>query len=196
MPHVHTPHSLGIWKKRQMENDYPEETAKFEKQYNFTERIHRERILYTEADLVVATTPQQFDLLKKDYGLPRDNCRMIPPGYDDNRFFPVGEVPRNAFRQRLGFSGKVVMAIGRLARNKGYDLLIQGFSVLARREAEAVLHLAVGGTNLYEHESDSWRIEGEGQRSTLRAHGLFGSLRRALADYLSGGGPVRPLQPL
>jgi len=41
-----------------------------------------------------------------------------------------------------------VMAIGRLARNKGYDLLVQGFSVLAAREPEALLHLAVGGTNL------------------------------------------------
>jgi mannosylfructose-phosphate synthase len=40
------------------------------------------------------------------------------------------------------------MAIGRLARNKGYDLLIQGFSVLASREPDAVLHLAVGGTSL------------------------------------------------
>jgi mannosylfructose-phosphate synthase len=148
VPHVHTPHSLGIWKKRQMENDYPGDAAKFEKQYNFNERIRRERLLYTDADLVVATTPQQLDLLKQDYEAPADNCRMIPPGYDDNRFFPVGEGSRNAIRQRLGFSGKVVMAIGRLARNKGYDLLIQGFSVLATRETDAVLHLAVGGTNL------------------------------------------------
>lgn len=148
VPHVHTPHSLGIWKKRQMENDYPGDAAKFEKQYNFTERIRRERELYTDADLVVATTPQQMDLLKEDYDAPGDNCRMIPPGYDDNRFFPVGDGSRNAIRQRLGFSGKVVMAIGRIARNKGYDLLIQGFSVLASREPEAVLHLAIGGTSL------------------------------------------------
>jgi mannosylfructose-phosphate synthase len=148
VPHVHTPHSLGLWKKRQMENDYAGDAVKFEKRYNFTERIRRERLLYAEADLVVATTPQQLDLLKLDYEAPPENCRMIPPGYDDNRFFPVGEGSRNAVRQRLSFSGKVVMAIGRLARNKGYDLLIQGFSVLAAREPEAVLHLAIGGTSL------------------------------------------------
>jgi mannosylfructose-phosphate synthase len=115
VPHVHTPHSLGIWKKRQMENDYPGDTAKFEQQYNFTERIRREQMLYIDADLLVATTPQQLDLLKQDYEVPVENCRMIPPGYDDNRFFPVGEGSRHAIRQRLGFSGKVVMAIGRLA---------------------------------------------------------------------------------
>jgi glycosyltransferase involved in cell wall biosynthesis len=126
VPHVHTPHSLGVWKKRRMENDYPGDAAKFEKQYNFTERIRRERELYTDADLVVATTPQQLDLLKQDYEAPADNCRMIPPGYDDNRFFPVGDGSRSAIRQRLGFSGKVVMAIGRIARNKGYDRNLPG----------------------------------------------------------------------
>jgi mannosylfructose-phosphate synthase len=148
LPHVHTPHSLGIWKKRHMETDYPDDAAKFEKQYNFTERIRRERLLYADADLVVATTPQQLDLLTDDYETPRENCRMIAPGYDDNRFYPVGEGTRTAIRQRLGLSGKVIMAIGRLARNKGYDLLIQGFAVLAAREPDATLHLHVGGANL------------------------------------------------
>lgn len=148
VPHVHTPHSLGIWKKRQMENDYPGDAEKFEKQYNFSERIRQERHLYASADLVVATTPPQLDLLTTDYEAPADNCRMIPPGYDDNRFFPVGEGSRGAIRQRLGFSGKVVLALGRLARNKGYDLLLQAFAVLTSREPEVVLHLAVGGASL------------------------------------------------
>lgn len=148
VPHVHTPHSLGLWKQRQMENDYPGDAAKFEQQYNFKERIHRERLLYSESDLVVATTPPQLDLVLKDYEAPADHCRMIPPGYDDNRFFPVGEGTREAIRQRLGFTGKTVLALGRLARNKGYDLLIRGFAVLAEREPDAVLHLAAGGTNL------------------------------------------------
>lgn len=148
VPHVHTPHSLGVWKKRQMENDYPGDAANFEKRYNFTERIRTERSLYETAELVVATTPQQFDLLNNDYGVEEKKCRMIPPGYDDHRFFPIGEGSREAIRQRLGFRGKVVMAIGRLARNKGYDLLVHGFAVLAAREPEAVLHLAVGGASL------------------------------------------------
>lgn len=146
-PHVHTPHSLGLWKKRQMEQDYPGDLTQFEERYNFSERIRRERLLYADADLVVATTPQQLDLLREDYDAPPDNCRMIPPGYDDNRFYPVSEASRNALRQRLGFTGKVVMAIGRLARNKGYDLLLRGFAILAAREPDAILHLAVGGSS-------------------------------------------------
>jgi len=152
VPHIHTPHSLGLWKKRQMESDYPGDSVKFEEQYNFTERIREERLLYSAADLVVATTPPQLDLLTSGYEVSADNVRMIPPGYDDNRFFPVGEASRSAIRQRLGFSGKVVMAIGRLARNKGYDLLVQGFSVLAARVPDALLYLAVGGASLTDLE--------------------------------------------
>jgi mannosylfructose-phosphate synthase len=51
VPHVHTPHSLGMWKMRQMETDYPGDIANFERQYNFTERILRERTLYRDAQI-------------------------------------------------------------------------------------------------------------------------------------------------
>jgi mannosylfructose-phosphate synthase len=78
--------------------------------------------------------------------------RIIPPGYDDNRFFPVSEATREATRQRLGFKGQVILALGRLARNKGYDLLIEGFALVAARWPDAVLHLAVGGAEMNPHE--------------------------------------------
>ena len=147
-PHIHTPHSLGLWKKRQMENDFPGDEAKFEKQYNFAKRIHQERLLYEAAHMVIATTPPQQELLAGDYEVPREKCHMIPPGYDDNRFFPVSVHTERALRQKFGFNGQVVMAIGRLARNKGYDLLIQGFELVARRNPQATLYLAVGGSSL------------------------------------------------
>ncbi|TIQ61525.1 MAG: glycosyltransferase family 1 protein, partial [Mesorhizobium sp.] len=39
IPHIHTPHSLGIWKQRQMKTDYPDKADTFEAEFNFTERI-------------------------------------------------------------------------------------------------------------------------------------------------------------
>jgi len=152
VPHVHTPHSLGLWKKQLMEKDFPDDAAKFEKKYNFTQRINEESLLFRHCDEVIATTPLQVDMIVSDYGAPTEQVHMIPPGYDDNRFFPVSAASRHAIRQRLGFAGKVVLAIGRLARNKGYDLLIDAFSVVATRIPDAVLHLAVGGTQLNANE--------------------------------------------
>jgi mannosylfructose-phosphate synthase len=146
VPHVHTPHSLGLWKKQLMERDFPEDAAKFEKKYNFTQRINEETLLYRNCAQVIATTPPQVDMIVKDYGVPAELVHMIPPGYDDNRFYPVSASSRDAIRQRLGYEGKVVLAIGRLARNKGYDLLVDAFSIVAPRLPEARLHLAVGGT--------------------------------------------------
>jgi len=148
VPHVHTPHSLGLWKQRQMEADFPDSAAEFERRYNFTRRIDEERRLYADCDIVVATTPPQLDRIVRDYEIPAAKVRMVPPGYDDHRFFPVSEASRATIRQRLGFKGKVVLALGRLARNKGYDLLIEAFSLLAVREPTAVLHLAVGGAEM------------------------------------------------
>ena len=151
-PHLHTPHSLGIWKKRQMESDYPGSEEKFETQYNFARRIRSERLIYSSANMVIATTPLQMEVLTREYEAPPEKCRMIPPGYDDNRFFPVGASTENALRQKFGFDGQVVMAIGRLARNKGYDLLIRAFELVAERNPHVLLYLAVGGERLNEAE--------------------------------------------
>jgi mannosylfructose-phosphate synthase len=152
VPHVHTPHSLGLWKKQLMERDFPDDAANFDKKYNFAQRINEETLLYRSCDEVIATTPLQVDMIVAEYGAPAENVHMIPPGYDDNRFFPVSAASRNAVRQRLGYTGKAVLAIGRLARNKGYDLLIDAFSLVAPRIPDAVLHLAVGGTGLNPNE--------------------------------------------
>lgn len=148
IPHVHTPHSLGRWKQRQMLTDYPEDAANFEKTYNFSERNRAEARLYHQADLVVATTPDQLDLLQSDYAVPHDKLRMIPPGYDDTRFYPVGASTREVLRRRFAFDGKVVLALGRIATNKGYDLLIRAFAEVLAREPEARLVLAIGGERL------------------------------------------------
>jgi mannosylfructose-phosphate synthase len=143
--HVHTPHSLGMWKKAQMESDYPDRKADFEAEFNFSTRIREETILYNNCDIVLATTPPQHDMVIEDYNVPRTHVAMIPPGYDDNRFFPVSDATRAIIRKRLGFKAPTIVALGRLATNKGYDLLVNAFAVTAKRVPDAVLRLAIGG---------------------------------------------------
>lgn len=173
VPHVHTPHSLGLWKKQLMERDFPADAAALERKYNFTQRINEETLLYRTCDEVIATTPDQLDMIVKDCGAPAEQVHMIPPGYDDNRFFPVSAATRQAIRARLGFEGKVVLAIGRLARNKGYDLLLDAFSVVAPRIPDAVLHLAAGGS---EQNANEQRILAELQAQAV-ALGLSGRVK-------------------
>lgn len=149
VPHLHTPHSLGSWKKKQMAEGA---SAADMTGYNFDVRIREETALYAAADMVIATTPEQTDLLALDYDVSEDRIKMVPPGYDDARFFPVSESTRQSVRRRIGFHGPTVLALGRLARNKGYDLLLRSFAVLAKRVPESRMHLAVGGENLNERE--------------------------------------------
>jgi mannosylfructose-phosphate synthase len=155
VPHIHTPHSLGIWKRRQSEADSPGRAAqaRLDEEYNFTKRIAAELSLYVSADVIVATSPDQQGILVCDYKVPAEKCRVIPPGYDDTRFFPVSDSTREAIRKRLGFDTPVVQAIGRLADNKGYELLIKAFAVVAQRIPEARLQLAIGGKSLTPQET-------------------------------------------
>jgi mannosylfructose-phosphate synthase len=136
-----------------MKTDAPQSAAEFERRYNFVRRIAEERRIYSDCDVVIATTPPQLDLIVHEYGIPASKVRLVPPGYDDHRFYPVSEATRSTIRQRLGFKGKVVLALGRLARNKGYDLMIDSFPVLAKRDPEAILHLAVGGEKMNDNEA-------------------------------------------
>ena len=144
IPHVHTPHSLGTWKKEQMEGDFPEDADAFEKKYNFSDRIKNETMIYRSCDLLIATTPVQVDKIESDYDISQKKISMVPPGYDDNRFFPVGEPSRQAIRAQIGFTGKTVFAVSRLAVNKGFDLLLDGFTLVKERIPEATLVLAIG----------------------------------------------------
>ena len=152
VPHLHTPHSLGVWKKRQMETDFAHDAEKFEQLYNFSVRNREERVLYQDSDLVIATTPVQTDMLAGDYDVPVEKLSMVSPGYDEHRFSPVSPASREALRRKFGFTGKVVLSLGRLARNKGYDLVIRSFPEVLARVPDARLLLAVGGEEASDRE--------------------------------------------
>jgi len=149
IPHFHTPHSIGAWKRDNMDGN----PQALEAKYNFRKRIREEKVIYDECDLLVATTSAQRDVLRNaEYDVPLQKIRVIPPGYDDRRFFPVSHATRRMLKQQFGLEGRIVLALGRIAKNKGYDLLIRAMPAVFQRIEGARLFLAVGSTEPTESE--------------------------------------------
>ena len=149
IPHIHTPHSIGAWKRDNMDGD----PATLEAQYNFRRRIREEKVIYDECDMVVATTPQQREILVAgEYDVPPEKIQVVPPGYDDNRFFPVSRASRQAIKTELDCEGRIVLALGRVAQNKGYDLLLRAMTPVFSRLEDVRLLLAVGSTEPNDEE--------------------------------------------
>lgn len=176
VPHVHVPHSIGAWKRDNMDGD----PAENERKYNFRRRIREERAVYQACDGLIATTPQQRDLLMRgEYDVPAEKLHVVPPGYDEARFFPVSQATRAALKREYGCEGRLVLALGRMARNKGYDLLLRALPVVFSRVEDARLLLAAGSTEPSAGEQD--------QLAELKA--LAGELgiteRVSFHDYIS-----------
>lgn len=151
LPHVHTPHSLGVWKRDGMAGQAA--AAELERRYNFVRRIHDEKAIYAACDLLIATTPQQHEILTADdYEVSPERIEVLPPGYAPSRFHAVDERRRLALKRTLGLEGKVVLALGRLAHNKGYDLLLRAMPHVFQRHGDARLLLAIGSQRLNANE--------------------------------------------
>ncbi len=154
IPHVHTPHSLGWWKREEMKEAGQEDDPR----YRFEERINKEFLTYRNCDHVIATSYQQIDLLHEQYGIPRDHTTMIPPGIDESRYTPVQPTGLRAVREKLGYRETDVYCVGRAARNKGVDLLIRAHPHIRQLVPDARLMLAMGANSDADQELiDEWK---------------------------------------
>ncbi len=154
IPHIHTPHSLGTWKRRDMKGARGGE----EKIYRFAERIEKEFLVYRNCDHIIATTEQQVELIHGDYGIPREHVTLIPPGIDEQRFTPAQPARVEEIRKRLRFRPDDVYCVGRAATNKGIDLLIGSLPALRKLVPKARLQLAVGaGSDRDRERVEKWK---------------------------------------
>lgn len=143
IPHVHTPHSLGWWKQNNMGTDMsPEE---MEASYRFEERIRKEFLVYQMCDHVIATTEPQAELLLSEYDLLEKHLTVIPPGIDEDRFSPIRQGDREELLEKYDMQPHDVLTLGRMAHNKGYDLLLQALPTLFELVPDARLVAGIGG---------------------------------------------------
>lgn len=154
IPHVHTPHSLGEWKSRDMQGD-PQD---IESNYRFAERNRKEFLIYRRCDHIIATSRAQVELLTDLYEVPDRHLAMIPPGIDEGRYTPVNSREVSRLRRRYKMRKNDVYTIGRAAANKGYDLLIRTLPELRELIPDARLQLAIGADSASDKRKvDRWK---------------------------------------
>jgi mannosylfructose-phosphate synthase len=151
IPHVHTPHSLGWWKQTTMGGDMSEE--EMEAKYRFKERIRTEFLVYQTCDQVIATTEPQTELLEEHYDVLERHISVVPPGMDENRFSPARQEERERLREKYGIKNQDVLALGRMATNKGYDLLLRAMPSVFELVPDARLVAAIGSDDSEQDES-------------------------------------------
>jgi D-inositol-3-phosphate glycosyltransferase len=118
-PWVHTAHTLGLVKNRQLADGARPEPP---------ERIRAERAIAGAADLIVASTEDEAEDWRWLYASHPDRVRVVAPGVDLLAFRPEA---RPYAKRRLGYAGRsVVLFVGRLERLKGVDVLLRAVALL------------------------------------------------------------------
>ncbi|NLI70903.1 MAG: glycosyltransferase family 1 protein [Firmicutes bacterium] len=132
---VHTSHSLGAWKQERF-RDVPGA----EELFRFEERIAQERVIFSKARGITVTSEAERENYRRLYDFVSEDMVTIPPGVDVEVYRPLKEGEED---RPTGLPGKYILALARIDHNKGFDLLIHSFALLARKYPD--LHLVIGG---------------------------------------------------
>lgn len=120
VPFIQMFHTLGLMKDR---------VARSEEEQASQLRIDTEKRLLKEADLVIASTQAELAQFQWLYKAPIDNVRIIPPGVETSRFYPI---PKDESKEFVGIgqNESLVLFVGRIEPLKGVDTLIRALAQL------------------------------------------------------------------
>ncbi|MDQ3987338.1 MAG: glycosyltransferase [Actinomycetota bacterium] len=136
-PFVHSHHTLGLVKNRNLApGDLPESQ----------DRVEGELEVISEADVLVASTDDEWGQLSCLYGAPHDRIKTIHPGVDHDLFSP-GD--RKLARDRLGLSteDRIILSVGRIQPLKGLELAVRAVEQLVPALEGRVVLQIVGGAS-------------------------------------------------
>lgn len=136
VPLVHSNHTLGLVKNRFLApGDVPEPET----------RLAGERRVIETADVLVASTDEEWEQLACLYGASHDRVKTIHPGVDHDVFSPGdGETAR----RDLGLDDRLtILYAGRIQRLKGLELAIRAVDQLVPALDRSLRFLIVGGAS-------------------------------------------------
>jgi glycosyltransferase involved in cell wall biosynthesis len=140
--------------------------------------LHRwgEKATARWADIFIANSASLGDFLVDRIHIPRARIAVIP-----NALLPLPAVTPHAFRKALGLDRRIplVVGVGRLHRQKGFDLLVEALGRWPERAPRPCVALVGTGPE----ESRLWRLAGRlGVAGSLHLTGAMDSAAGALSD--------------
>ena len=154
VPHLWIPHSLGAFKRRNVD---PAQWAGL----RIDERIDAERQIISEVDGVVATSVAIRDSVRDDYDGHADY--FLPPGVDHERYRPrPGQECEAIWEflaeqigvQRSDLQGRpLVLEVSRTDSTKRKDVLLRAFARVVTSTPRPVLAVTIDDTNREVHDA-------------------------------------------
>ncbi len=135
-PAFFTAHSLGAWKREQMEGDSEE----LERKFKFKHRVSEELRIFKSVKAQAVTSQVQMEKLEQLYKFTAGNIDIIPPGVDVHRFHLPESDERIA---KTDLPDRYIFCLSRIDSNKGHDLLLNAFDRV--RNDIPDVHLVIGG---------------------------------------------------
>jgi mannosylfructose-phosphate synthase len=135
-PAFFTAHSLGAWKKEQMEGD----PGELERKFKFNHRISEEIRIFKSVKAQAVTSEVQGQKLEQLYKFTADNIVVIPPGVDVRRFHTPEPDERIT---KTDLPDRYIFCLSRIDSNKGHDLLLNAFDIVRKDHPD--IQLVIGG---------------------------------------------------
>jgi D-inositol-3-phosphate glycosyltransferase len=123
VPMVQMFHTLGHMKNKVAQSEAERESP---------QRISGEERILSEADCIVVSTPAEIRQIEQMYNVKPARVKIIPPGVDVNRFYPI---PVDEARQAIGVPANscMLLFVGRIEPLKGIDTLIRAIALMEKQ---------------------------------------------------------------
>jgi teichuronic acid biosynthesis glycosyltransferase TuaC len=110
------------------------------------------RYTLTEAKAVIAVSEALKEAITR-LGIPADKVFVVPNGVDIKKFYPL---PKESARTTLNLPNKrIILSVGNLTANKGFDLLVKAFSRLSNDPWGHDLFLVIVGDGTIRRQIES-----------------------------------------